>query len=93
MVIQWVGQGNDQAAGGHGAPDSRTGALSKKIGGWNALCSKDGYYRLYRKIRGRVHSIYIGKDLDIDKARRRIAERERKLLDLDAAAGPRMPVR
>lgn len=42
--------------------------------------SKDGYYRVYRKIKGKVHSIYIGKELDIDKANRRIADKERELM-------------
>ena len=39
-----------------------------RIGGWNVQKSKDGYYRCYRKIAKRVHSVYIGKDLDLKKA-------------------------
>jgi len=93
MVIQWVAQDGCESAGAQVIQNPRTGTASKKIGGWNAQCSKDGYYRLYRKIMGRVHSIYIGKKLDIDKARIRIAEKERKLLDLDSASGPQMPDR
>jgi hypothetical protein len=51
----------------------------KRISGWNVQKSKDGYYRCYRKIAKRVHSIYIGKNLDLEKARDRIAEKEKKL--------------
>lgn len=53
---------------------------ARKIAGWNVQLSKDGYYRVYRKIKGKVHSIYIGKELDIDKANRRIADKERELM-------------
>ena len=51
----------------------------KKINGWNIQKAKDGYYRCYRKINNQVHSIYIGKTLDIQKAQRRINEKENKL--------------
>ena len=40
----------------------------KRIDGWNVQQSKDGYFRCYRKIAKRVHSVYIGKDLDLKKA-------------------------
>jgi len=51
----------------------------KRIGGWNVQKSKDGYYRCYRKIAKRVHSVYIGKDLDLKKAQGRIKEKEKAL--------------
>ena len=51
----------------------------KRIGGWNVQKSKDGYYRCYRKIAKRLHSVYIGKDLDLKKAQVRITEKEKKL--------------
>ena len=51
----------------------------KRIGGWNVQKSKDGYYRCYRKIAKRVHSVYIGKDLDLKKAQIRIDEKEKTL--------------
>ena len=51
----------------------------KRIAGWNVQRSKEGYYRCYRKIQNRVHAIYIGKALDINKAKKRIAEKERAL--------------
>lgn len=51
----------------------------KRIGGWNVQKSKDGYYRCYRKIAKRVHSVYIGKDLDLKKAQVRITEKEKTL--------------
>jgi len=34
---------------------------SQKISGWNVRKSNDGYYRCYRKIKKKVHCIYIGK--------------------------------
>lgn len=81
MVIQWPGQASVNTAG----PWSLHNPVisPKKIGRWNAQLSKDGYYRLYRKIRGRVHSIYIGKDLDIDRALAKIAEKEKELLGVN----------
>lgn len=51
----------------------------KRIAGWNVQRSKEGYYRCYRKIQNRVHAIYIGKALDVNKAKKRIAEKERTL--------------
>jgi len=51
----------------------------KKINNWNIQKAKDGYYRCYRKIDKKVHSIYIGKTLDIQKAQRRISEKEQKI--------------
>ena len=50
-----------------------------RICGWNVQKSKDGYYRCYRKIAKRVHSVYIGKDLDLKRAQVRIAEKEKTL--------------
>jgi chaperonin cofactor prefoldin len=88
MVIQWAGQDTVRTGEPGVARNSKSSIPSKKIDRWNAQRSKDGYYRLYRKIRGRVHSIYIGKELDIDKARRRIAEKEKKLLGVNPAVEP-----
>ncbi len=51
----------------------------KKIAGWNVQQAKDGYYRCYRKIKKKVHTIYIGKTLDVKKARKRIKEKENAL--------------
>jgi hypothetical protein len=75
-TMQWDGPRGDHAVRQNTEPT----APLKKIGGWNAQRSRDGYYRLYRKIGGRVHSIYIGKELDVAKAEKKIAERERELL-------------
>jgi predicted nucleic acid-binding Zn-ribbon protein len=86
-VIQWVRQGANQEVRREVIHNSERRTSPKKIGRWNAQRSKDGYYRLYRKIGGRVHSIYVGKELDIDKAERRIADRESKLLTPNAATG------
>ncbi|KPA10432.1 hypothetical protein MHK_009361 [Candidatus Magnetomorum sp. HK-1] len=50
-----------------------------KISGWNVRKSNDGYYRCYRKLKRKVHCIYIGKTLDRNKAIRRIIAKERHL--------------
>ncbi len=58
-------------------PDESENA--KHVSGWNARKAKDGYYRCYGRIGGRVRTIYIGRTLDVSKARRRIKEKEEKL--------------
>ncbi len=68
-----------QAAGLEVVQDPDGKISAKNIAGWNVQRAKDGYYRVYRKIRGRVHSIYIGRELDIEKANRRIAQKEKEL--------------
>ena len=88
MVIEWIAPSAGQGTGEKVVQHLETGTCPTKIGRWNAQRAKDGYYRLYRKIGGRVHSIYIGKELDIDKALRRIADKEKKLSAANAAAGP-----
>ena len=80
-VIQWIRQDGREVI------QNSNRKAPKRVGRWNAQLSKDGYYRLYRKIRGRVHSIYIGKELDIDKAERKIADREKELFSPVPAAG------
>jgi len=52
----------------------------KNIQGWTVHKARDGYYRLHRKIKGRVHSIYLGQTLDRDKALHKIAAKQKKLL-------------
>jgi hypothetical protein len=86
-VIQWVRQDPGPGVRLPVIQTSERRISPKKVGRWNAQRSKDGYYRLYRKIGGRVHSIYVGKELDIDKAERRIADKERKLLTPSPATG------
>jgi chromosome segregation ATPase len=79
QMAMWVRQ-DPKPAAGRGVIQDLSGEISaKKIAGWNVQRSKDGYYRVYRKIRGKVRSIYIGRDLDIEKANRRIAEKEKEL--------------
>jgi len=57
-------------------------AVPKRISGWSVQCSKDGYYRCYRKINKRLHSVYLGKELDEKDAERRIKAKERSLLGM-----------
>ncbi len=86
-VIQWLGPGVKSRVIPEVIQNSERQVSPKKVGRWNAQRSKDGYYRLYRKIAGRVHSIYVGKELDIDKAQRRIADKESKLFVSDPVTG------
>ncbi len=51
----------------------------KRISGWSVQKSKDGYFRCYRKIEGRVHCVYIGKIYNVEKAQKRIMEKEKSL--------------
>ena len=51
----------------------------KRIAGWNLRKSKDGYYRCYRKINSKLHSIYLGKIFDSNKAQSLIKEKEKKI--------------
>ena len=51
----------------------------KRVDSWTVQKSKDGYYRCYRKIGKKLHSVYIGKSFEIEKAKKRIAEKERGL--------------
>lgn len=47
-----------------------------RVMGWSVQQSKDGYYRCFRKIEGRVHCIYIGKKMVVKTARLKIREKE-----------------
>ena len=51
----------------------------KRVAGWNLRKSKDGYYRCYRRINSKLHSIYLGKIFDSNKAQSLIMEKERKI--------------
>ena len=51
----------------------------KRISGWSVQQSKDGYYRCYRKICNRVHSVYLGKELNVKEAENRINAKEKSL--------------
>lgn len=50
-----------------------------RISGWTVQHSKDGYYRCYRKKGNRVHSVYLGKELDVEDAKNRITAKEKSL--------------
>jgi hypothetical protein len=79
QTVMWVKQDPEPDVGQEVIQNSCGEIPAKKIAGWNVQRSKDGYYRVYRKIRGKVRSIYIGRELDIEKANRRIAEKEKEL--------------
>ena len=52
---------------------------SDNIDGWSVRCGDDGYYRMYKTVEGKTECIYLGKRLDWEKARRKIAAKEKKL--------------
>ena len=52
---------------------------SKNIDGWTVRLTSKGYYNLCKSFNGKVESIYIGKILDEQKAKRKIAEKMSKL--------------
>ncbi len=79
QTFMWVRQDQRSNADSEVIQNPCEEISAKKIAGWNVQRSKDGYYRVYRKIRGKVRSIYIGRELDIEKANRRIAEKEEEL--------------
>jgi len=79
QMAMWVRQESGPRTGPEVIQNPSGEISAKKIAGWNVQRSKDGYYRIYRKIRGKVRSIYIGRELDIEKANRRIAEKEKEL--------------
>lgn len=57
----------------------KSGGVPKRISGWSVQRSKDGYYRCYRKINKRLHSVYLGKEIDLKDAERRIKAKEKAL--------------
>ena len=52
---------------------------AKSIDGWTVRLTSKGYYNLCKSFNGKVESIYIGKNLDEQKARLRISEKMSKL--------------
>lgn len=74
--------GLDEVRQGNQTIPRVTQKLDKKpirISGWTVQHSKDGYYRCYRKIDKRLHSVYLGKQLEVEDARKRIAAKEKSL--------------
>jgi hypothetical protein len=51
---------------------------AKTIDGWN-LQQSGGYWRAFRRIAGKMQSVYIGKTIDIQSARQKIAKKEKAL--------------
>ncbi|MCP4108518.1 MAG: hypothetical protein GY749_23720 [Desulfobacteraceae bacterium] len=48
-------------------------ATSRNIDGWTVRKTAKGYYSLNKSFRGKVHTIYIGKELDETEAKKKIA--------------------
>ncbi len=53
----------------------------KNLNGWTVHKGSDGYFRAHRKVDNIGFSVYIGKIFDPDKARAKIAAKEKKLAD------------
>ena len=49
------------------------------IDGWSVRQSSDGYYRMYKTIEGKTECVYLGKTLSWEKARLKIAKKEKQL--------------
>ncbi len=49
------------------------------IGKWNVQRGKDGYYRMFRWHRGRVHGVYLGKSPSPETAQAKAERKEREL--------------
>ncbi|MGV0950106.1 MAG: hypothetical protein ACOYB3_05495 [Azonexus sp.] len=58
----------------------------KTFEGWTVQVDKQGYVRLFRKIRAQLHSVYLGRTWDESRARERIAARTLKAQTHDAAS-------
>lgn len=58
--------------------EPKPGDRPHTIDGWNVVKS-GGYFRLFKKFKGKVHAIYIGKKLDEDVARKKIKLKMRDL--------------
>ena len=52
---------------------------AQNIDGWNVQLGKDHYFRLFKKVRGRLRSVYLGRIYDVDKARALIHAKEEEL--------------
>ena len=50
-----------------------------KVDEWNVVQGSDGYFRANRKIKGKVVSVYLGKKLNVEKAREKIRLKLKKL--------------
>ena len=49
------------------------------IGKWNVQRGKDGYYRMFRRHRGRVHGVYLGKYPSPETAQAKAMAKDREL--------------
>lgn len=54
-------------------------SLHKNIDGWTVHLGKDGYFRLHRRIDGKLRTIYGGKFLNKDHIREKIKAKEKDL--------------
>jgi hypothetical protein len=57
----------------------RNNGKAHNINGWTVRQNMKGYYSLHKSFKGKVQTIYIGKELDEDKAVEKIAEKMTKL--------------
>lgn len=62
-----------------------------RIGRWTISKSKEGVYRAFRRVNSRLFGIHLGRELDMDKARKRVREREKNQDFQEALAKSRLP--
>lgn len=53
--------------------------LTENVDGWTLHKGKDGYFRLFKRHRGKIHGIYLGKYPDRERAEEKIREKERMM--------------
>ncbi|MGA2225959.1 MAG: hypothetical protein ABSH41_16110, partial [Syntrophobacteraceae bacterium] len=76
QMAMWVRQESGPRTGPEVIQNPSGEISAKKIAGWNVQRSKDGYYRIYRKIRGKVQDSRKGKRTEIIRPRGFIHEPE-----------------
>lgn len=72
----------------------QAGAASpaKNIDGWTIAQDSKGYFKLYKSFGGQVYGIYLGKVLDIELAREKIAVKMAKLRQAGIVGGQETPL-
>ena len=58
--------------------EPKPGEGPHRIDGWNVIKS-GGYFRIFKKFKGKTHAIYIGKKLDEEVARKKIKIKMREI--------------
>lgn len=60
---------------------------AQNIDGWTVRKVGD-YFRIYKSIKGKVHSIHLGRKIDIEKAKLKIQEKWKRIYENDPTLRP-----